>query len=237
MGPVWTRSRQAAGGVAAGASLRMLVAANGMYAGDNNNYYCPADNIPNTVQWCAAKNGDGSWNTTSGFLSPYFSSDGLKQDPNFTNYIKGPASWEDGCGGFGYNEIYIGGTAADPFHGINVARVQNPSHTIMFATTAFAMSGGEMQEYPFCDPPYSVNTDGSLGGSLQPSTHFRCNGQALVAWCDGHVTYESPNSQIGPNYYGGDNEAANTGWFGPTENNGYWNPDYNGPADTTSSTH
>ena len=234
--PSYTYAIQAAGGVRAAATLRELVVANVTYAGEHDNYYCPADSMDNTIQWCGSQDGGGSWNVSGGYLGPYISADLIRQDPNFTNYIRGSGSWEDGCGGFGYNEIYIGGTPADPFHGIISTKVPRPSRTIMFATTAFAMGNNELQEYPFCDPPYSVNPNGSLGGSLQPSTHFRCNGRALVAWCDGHVSYELPNSQSGPNYYGGDNTKAKVGWFGPTQNNGYWNPDYNGPDDTTAST-
>lgn len=92
----------------------------------------------------------------------------------------------------------------------------------MFTTSAFAKSNG-LQEYAYTEPYQWVDPNGNLAGPLQPSTHFRANGKALVAWCDGHVSKVSPNDSSGPNYYGGDNTDSLIGWFGPTANNGYWN--------------
>ena len=94
----------------------------------------------------------------------------------------------------------------------------------MFATTAFARAEG-LQEYPFAEPPYWVDANGNLQGSLQPSVHFRFGGFALVAWCDGHVTPEPARSFSTTNYYGGNNEEARIGFPGPEEKNGIWNPD------------
>ncbi|MBC8125638.1 MAG: hypothetical protein H8M99_00615, partial [Gloeobacteraceae cyanobacterium ES-bin-144] len=87
-----------------------------------------------------------------------------------------------------------------------------------------------VQEYAYSEPPFVASDSESTGPPLRPSVHFRANGKALVAWCDGHVTSESKTSGAsGHNLHGGDDEAADLGWFGPSERNGYWNPKYTTP--------
>ena len=93
----------------------------------------------------------------------------------------------------------------------------------MFATTAFAKSDG-VQEYAFAEPPHYVNSSWELVGELQPSVHFRFNGKALIAWCDGHVSEESLSVPSKTSYYGGSNAEWKIGFCGPTGNNGWWNP-------------
>ena len=95
----------------------------------------------------------------------------------------------------------------------------------MFATTALAR-GESVQEYPFAEPYRWVDPNGALQGTLQPSVHFRANGRALIAWCDGHVTAELPGKLGGSDYYGGNSAKQQIGWFGPERDNGYWNPDF-----------
>jgi prepilin-type N-terminal cleavage/methylation domain-containing protein/prepilin-type processing-associated H-X9-DG protein len=222
--------RQAQASVS-GDYLHQLVAANWSYAAEHDSCFCPAQDQLNLTRWHGGRGDSGSaFDTTKGFLSPYLGTSGMVQrDPLFTDYIKGSGSWEDGSGGFGYNEIYIGGTPQNNYQGISTLKVKHPSSTVMFGTTAFAMGDNQLQEYPFCEPPQWVDSNGNLAGSMQPSLDFRANGKALVGWCDGHVTAEKMNDTQGPNYYGGSNVQANIGWFGPVDNNGYWNPDYTGP--------
>lgn len=229
--PAYSWSMNQAKASVSGDYLHQLVTANWSYASDNDNYFCPAQNELNTIRWHGGRGDTGSsFDTTKGFLSPYLGTAAMVQhDPLFTDYIKGPGSWEAGSGGYGYNEIYIGGTPQDNYHGIAVAKVKHPSTTVMFGTTAFAMGDNQLQEYPFCEAPQWVDPNGNLSGALQPSLDFRANGKALVGWCDGHVTSEKMNDTQGPNYYGGSNTKALIGWFGPMDNNGYWNPDYSGP--------
>lgn len=101
----------------------------------------------------------------------------------------------------------------------------------MFATTAYARTSG-LQEYPYCEPPFWDFGSGPSGERPSPSVHFRANGKALVAWCDGHVSAETNNkdSAHGENPHGGNSHDFPLGWFGPEENNGWWNPRF-GQAD------
>jgi prepilin-type N-terminal cleavage/methylation domain-containing protein/prepilin-type processing-associated H-X9-DG protein len=228
--PVYSRildSGRAAGSMS---NLHQLALANLAYAADNGGAFCPAQEPRNLVRWHGARTSrSGAFDPTKGFLAPYLGETGrVKVCPLFADMLKGSSSFENGTGGYGYNAAYIGGTPADPYQPLNAARVPHPSRTVMFATTAFARSSG-LQEYPYSEPWQWVDPNGVLSGSLQPSVHFRANGKALVAWCDGHVTAEPPTKLGGTDVYGGDSEAEKIGWFGPDKDNGWWNPDYDGP--------
>lgn len=215
-----TRANQA---VSAG-NLRQLASANLLYVADYQTY-APASAPNNLTRWHGGRASmAGKFDPEKGFLSEYLGlSHRVEQCPEFKCNLSSSNSWEDGSGGYGYNATYIGGTPPNPFQPNRPANVPNPARTLMFATTAFAVAGG-VQEYPFADPPKSVDSNWCLRGSLQPSVNFRFNGKALIAWCDGHVSEESLSGGQGSNYYGGDNKDAAVGFCGPTENNGWWNP-------------
>jgi prepilin-type N-terminal cleavage/methylation domain-containing protein/prepilin-type processing-associated H-X9-DG protein len=211
-------------------NLRQLAAANLTYAAEHDGYYCPAQDANNVTLWCGARTSSGNtaFDASKGFLSPYLGADGrVKLCPLFANMVT-VDSFDAATGGYGYNEIYIGGTPANWLQPTKVSNVPRPAMTVMFATTAFAKSNG-LQEYPFAEPYQWVDPNGNLDGSLQPSVHFRDHGRALIAWCDGHVTAELPTQLGGTDFYGGNSAQDNIGWFGPADNNGYWNPAYTGP--------
>jgi len=225
--PLYTRAVIYGQASASMSNLHQLATANLTYAADNNDYFCPAQEPSNLVRWHGARtSGSSPFDPTRGFLSPYLgASRRVSTCPLFQDMIKGSASFEDGTGGYGYNATYIGGTPQDTYQPNCTARVRFPSRTVMFTTTALAKATG-LQEYAFTEPFEWVDPNNQLSGELQPSTHFRANGKALVAWCDGHVTAEAPSKLGGNDYYGGDSKAQKIGWFGPTDNNGYWNPNY-----------
>ncbi|MEM1058243.1 MAG: prepilin-type N-terminal cleavage/methylation domain-containing protein [Verrucomicrobiota bacterium] len=209
-------------------NLRQLAVANLAYAADHGTY-CPAQSRDNNTRWHGSRSGSSeAWDPHGGYLAPYMR-DGhyLQLCPLLEGHENTP-TFEEGAGGYGYNAAYIGGRL-NPANGRwdystpnRPSGVPNPSQTIMFTTTAFARAGG-VQEYPYSEPPMEA------GGrfALQPSTHFRAsNDRAVVAWCDGRVSLEERNDSSGPDYYGGNSEEAEVGWFGPMEHNGYWNPRY-----------
>lgn len=219
-------------------NLRQVTIANLSYAADNG-VFVPADDWWNNRRWCGSRPASGQpYDPSKGLLADYLGkSKRVTPCPLFTRMIKNPKNlptFEEGSGGYGYND-YIGGSYASNYTDDEqrlrisrpVLRVPHPSTTIMFATTALARSGG-VQEYPYCHPPYWTDESGDpqpFYGRPTPSLHFRFNGRALVAWCDGHVTAEKCDPrEVGYNPYGGDANAQQLGWFGPDEENGYWNP-------------
>jgi prepilin-type N-terminal cleavage/methylation domain-containing protein/prepilin-type processing-associated H-X9-DG protein len=204
------------------ANLRQLAAANLLYTADHQTY-CPYGGM--LIRWHGGRDTMGErFDPEKGLLAEYL---GLSRRvgvcPEFSRHLSGARSWEDGSGGYGYNDTYIGGMPGATFQPNRPANVSRPDRTLMFATTAFAKTGG-LQEYPSAAPRQSVNPRWEVAGALQPSVHFRFNGKALIAWCDGHVTAESRSDASSTNFYGGDNKAANIGFCGPSENNGWWNP-------------
>jgi prepilin-type N-terminal cleavage/methylation domain-containing protein len=217
-------ARMRANQAVSAANLRQLVAANLCYTADYQTY-APASDRFNKLRWHGSRTSSNrKFDPEGGYLSEYL---GLSHTvgicPEFKLHLSGKASFENGSGGYGYNSTYIGGTPENPFKPNVPANVSNPARTIMFATTAFARVDG-VQEYPFAEPPYSVDPGWDLAGALQPSVHFRFNGKALIGWCDGHLTEETPNSEQGKNFYGGNNKKAGIGFCGPIRNNGWWNP-------------
>jgi prepilin-type N-terminal cleavage/methylation domain-containing protein/prepilin-type processing-associated H-X9-DG protein len=203
-------------------NLRQLAAANLLYASDFQTY-CPAGN--QLLRWHGRRPGVGRpFDPENGILAEYLGrSRRVGICPEFSRHLTGDASWENGSGGYGYNATYIGGMPGSSFQPNRPANVGNPSRTLMFATTAFAKAEG-LQEYPFADPRNSVNPRWEIADALQPSVHFRFNGNALIAWCDGHVTEEIQSGRSSTNYYAGENKSSNIGFCGPAENNGWWNP-------------
>jgi prepilin-type processing-associated H-X9-DG protein len=205
-------------------NLRQLAAANLLYASDFQTY-CPAGEPTNRIRWHGGRSSPGGpFDPEKGFLAEYLGlSRRVGECPQFSRYLTGGASWEDGSGGYGYNDTYIGGMPGNSYQPNRPANISNPGRTLLFATTAFAKAEG-LQQYPSAAPRHAVTPRGSLAQALQPSVHFRFNGKALIAWCDGHVTAETRSSEHGANFYGGDNASSNIGFCGPEENNGWWNP-------------
>lgn len=218
--------------VQSSANLRSLVVANAAYAADHG-VYCPVDNMAGTRRWCGGRTSYSSpWDRRKGYLSPYLGeSEEVNVCPLFRAAVTGSSSFEDGSGGYGYNDVYIGGLPGGAYDRTTKIRlsqrptnVPNPARTVMFTTSAYAKPDG-LQEYGFSHPPFWDDGEGPNGMRPSPSVHFRAHGKAIVAWCDGHISTEIPNGSTGGyNPHGGDAEPLNLGWFGPEENNGYWNP-------------
>ena len=206
------------------ANLRQLAAANLLYVADHSTY-APASDAANLIRWHGGRTKVGSkFDPTKGYLSEYLGeSRSVGICPEFKEDLTGSESWEDGSGGYGYNAAYIGALPEDLNRPNRPASVNNPARTLMFATTAIAKAGG-LQQYASADPPKEVYASWRLGGAMQPSVHFRFNGRALIAWCDGHVSEERSQGKAEKNVYGGDNELGKMGFCGPAENNGWWNP-------------
>lgn len=215
------------------ANLRSLAVANAVYQSENG-VFCPADDQFNMRRWCGSrKSGDGKFDRADGFLAPYL---GKSREvgicPLFKNIVGDGESFESGTGGYGYNAAYIGGRPGGGYDrgtklriSERLVNVWDPSRTVMFTTTAYARASG-LQEYPYCEPPFWDFGGGPSGDKPSPTVNFRAKGKALVAWCDGHVTAEpnnkDPNHGINPHQ--GDSHEFDLGWFGPEDDNGYWNP-------------
>ena len=223
--------RRRGGAMQSAHNLRVLAAANVAYLAENGRYV-PADEKRNLRRWHGARKSiSDPFDPAEGFLAPYLGkSKKVTPCPVFQEMLHGARTFEEGTGGYGYNAAYVGGLPGGKWRSdgtrdsARAANVEQPTRTIMFTSAAYAREGG-LQEYPYCEPPFWDLGDGVLESRPSPSVHFRFDGKALVAWCDGHVSYEAPTTQgAETNPHGGVAEGKQLGWFGPEAENGYWNP-------------
>lgn len=224
--PVLARAREGAHAAQCVANLRQLAVANLVYSNDHGGRFSPASSLDNRTRWHGARASVSSpFDPSKGYLAPYLGADGrIKLCPSLASLLTrtGRQSFENGAGGYGYNQAYVGGSGGSPDRPAHRDFVRNPSRTVLFTDAALAVAGG-LQEYAFSEPYFAVAPSGEPNGfALQPSVHFRHGGRANVAWADGHVSSEKPNARSGPNFYGGDNARSSIGWFGPDTGNGLW---------------
>jgi len=209
--------RSRAESAACRSNLRQLAAANLAYAVDHGVFAAAAADIEgaNTVRWHGVRDGrafDGS----RGPLAPYLGGGGasawVRRCPGFE---PDAAGFEASCGGYGYNAHGVGSQVCLPGGagtalGMPPGAIAHPARTVMFADAAFLQGRGNraaLIEYSFAEPPRFAS-----GGTPWPSIHFRHNGKANAAWCDGHVSAESMAHT--------DSRSADhaLGWFGPDNN-------------------
>lgn len=221
-------------------NIRQLATANLTYASDHGNFSPNAD-FRDVTHW-HGKRAFGKFDGTGGYLSPYLEGGAVRMCPVFENILAESegADFDQGTGGYGYNATYYGARpdlsgqdaprsrSRDNYQpwdcrGNLPARIPQPAKTVMFTSSAIVRNGGVVETGN--SVPYRHVQGGKLGAKATPTCHFRFRGEALVAWGDGHVTFEPPNeASTEHNVYGDLNAPHYVGWFGETDWNGPWNP-------------
>lgn len=234
------RARQQAAAVVCKSNIRQLALANDLYSRDFGGRYVPgAPNIRtrNLERWHGRRKSIfAPFDGTIGPLSPYLGQDHriracpvLAVDRSFDPL---GSHFEAGCGGYGYNNAYLGvrGPASAPggagpppstsggaerhtLSGAAVHAVAQPAETVMFTDAAFA--GESLIEYSFAEPRFHVRR----GTRADPSIHFRHAGAAAVAWCDLHVSSEDRTFTWSSGLYTSDPDRLDLGWFGKADDN------------------
>ncbi len=205
-------------------NIRQLATAAILYASSNDDYFPPSS-------WDLATNNLTRWhgkraNQNQAFdfkLSPlqwYLQTDKVKACPVFADYLTG---FEAGCGGYGYNDDYVGSGRGDPEDLSNRparrAMIHDPTNTIMFADCAFVGPGGKLIEYSFVTEPIFE----AWGGCQSfPSIHFRHRGVANVAWCDGHISSERMGFSTTQTWHGLDFDPSALGYVGTYQDNRFY---------------
>jgi len=115
--PALALARLQAHRVVCRSNLRQLSLANTGYAVENDSYYVPAapditSEKGGRYRWHGVRSSpDEPFDPAKGPLAAYLADGKVKQCPEKVNFIKGQdwnTNFEQGCGGYGYNLIYLG---------------------------------------------------------------------------------------------------------------------------------
>jgi len=200
--PAVSAAINAANKITCANNIRQLYLATALYGADWDQYYPPSSwdidwGSPNLHRWHGVRADTSSpFDFNESVLYTYLKDGRIKSCPLMDRIKTG---FELGCGGYGYNDAYIGSSRGVPQDKSNEpARapwIKQSSATIMFADCAF-LEGDltatppdpiHLIEYSFVTEPHYEVWD----SDTTPSIHFRHNRHASVAWCDGHVTSEA----------------------------------------------
>lgn len=245
--PALTAARSGSRALACKSNLRQLLIAGLGYATENDGSYVPAasdmwDNA-GLQRWHGRRDTlDEPFNPLRGPLAGYLADGRVKECPQRADFVKAldwSASFEQGCGGYGYNMTYIGSRIWQ--NGLDSAQawrdayalttrmteIAAPGQTLMFADTAMANDARSFIEYSFAEPPFTVHNGRPVTEFyMSPSLHFRHGNRANVGWADGHIEPRqmAPAAALrqqgagGANVYGVDSAQMKLGWFEPVDN-------------------
>ena len=231
--PGLQRAKEQARSAVCASNVRQLVIANAAYASDHSGRYCPGSArcvTENLCRWHGTRTDTGrAFESRGGPLVPYLGSGaGIRACPSFRNVQRGPGAFEAGCGGYGYNQSYIGQVVQQRANGsfqvvtdesgVSSERVRRPGETVMFGDTAFAGPAVGLIEYSFAEPRVSPEFL-HFRARRDPSLHFRHDRRARIGWCDGHVSGERRTFTWKSVLYEGDPDRSGLGWFGPDDDN------------------
>lgn len=239
--PVLATARSQACGAICQSNLRQLFLAGTGYSIENDGYYVPA--APDIYsenggkhRWHGVRDSaDEPFVPRRGPLVGYLADGKVKECPEGADFAQG-GSWdvnfEQGCGGYGYNRIYLGsrdweGKQFTQIEQMELAgwettratEVGKPSETLMFADTAMSVENTNLIEYSFAEPPFYVYKGQPMTSFyLSPSIHFRHRDWAKVEWADGHSDSQRMADLDGTNVYNVDSAQMKLGWFEPIDN-------------------
>lgn len=214
-------------------NLRQLALADRLYGNENNDHACPgaARFLENLHRWHGVRDTPiGPFDPARGPLASYLGASGaIRRCPSFRGFGSDAATaFEIGNGGYGYNNAFVGTllrsvdveqtafVVESDETGVSWTRIRNPAETLLFADTAFVVSG--LIEYSFAEPRYMPTT----GFRADPSIHFRHRRRADVAWADGHVDDRAWSFTWSSGFYPGDPGRHRVGWFGVADDNRFF---------------
>ena len=213
-------------------NIRQLGLAAHQYQIDWKGFFPPSSwdamAYPSLHRWHGTRTDGSSKFTTKGSpLEQYLLDGKIKTCRSFQDY-ETEASYsvyEAGCGGYGYNDNYIGSSRGVPELAMgelsNIpakeSEIVDLSQKIIFYDSAAldTANGNKYIEYSFVTEPYYE----VWGSTSTPSAHFRHSGKTCnVQWGDGHVSPE----QVGffrDSSYGGPTESKLIGYIGKWTDN------------------
>ncbi len=232
--PALSKARSQACGIVCRSNLRQLVLANIGYSNENDAFCVPAasdmwDGAGGYHRWHGVRDSaDEPFDPLRGPLVEYLSSGKVKECPCRVRFVKGETweqSFEKGCGGYGYNMIYIGsrlwcgGSSLEQIYGCTARTLEitKPDRTLMFADAAFNQNGN-LIEYSFTEPYFWIRKGKLQNKHPFPSIHFRHDGWANIGWADGHVSSCLKADCKDSDAYNAAFDSMELGWFEPMGN-------------------
>jgi prepilin-type N-terminal cleavage/methylation domain-containing protein/prepilin-type processing-associated H-X9-DG protein len=196
--PVFGRAREKARQTSCLSNLKQISLAAMMYTQDYDEtwpvaYYYSADWSQEYAWDFHVDWNSGSWNL--GVLGPYMRNAQINQCPS----VKSLQSWGRPVTGYAYNTSYIGHGAMEPQPvPASLGDVQSPSETALLADSAYwstfapvGLAGNNFLRSPL-DPFYAAY-------GIGPNVHFRHNGVANIAYCDGHAKAATKKANVSAN--------------------------------------
>lgn len=237
--PALASARSGARALVCRSNVRQLLLANIGYADENDGFYVAAASDmwdgAGLHRWHGVRDSlSGPFDPLRGPLVGYLAEGRVKECPERVNFVRSDdwdTSFEQGCGGYGYNMAYIGSrtwqsglSGAEAFRAAyakttRTTEVGRPGETLMFADTAMSNDGTSYIEYSFAEPPFAVYGGKVISSFyMSPSIHFRHRGRANVGWVAGHVGARPMAKFEKTSVYGVDSSAMKLGWFEPIDN-------------------
>jgi prepilin-type N-terminal cleavage/methylation domain-containing protein/prepilin-type processing-associated H-X9-DG protein len=234
------------------AHLHQLLLANLSYASENGEHFVPAAsdmNDPdlarrNLTRWQGKRDTvNDPFDPSRGPLASYLQTGKVKECPQKVYFVKGQtwnANYEDGAGGYGYNNTYLGSRHWDKNSSYpqndrdttKVTEVGSPAATLMFADCAITKDDSDGVPY-YMETSFAWQvhimysgrvmdgTDGMPELFQSPTIHFRHDKWANVAWVDGHIDQMEMALFEEINVFGVTSSHMQIGWFEPLDNSLY----------------
>ena len=230
--PTLSSARRQAAQTQCASNLRQLMLAATAYIQEQHGYWPPAHlNFlsKNLSRWHGERASvSAPFDFNKSVLKRWLQAGAIKQCPAFEPAGKG---FETACGGYGYNNHYLGSSSEDPRFANAILTplvwdremgnvpakhnmIRRAAEKIAFADAALA--NPTLIEYSFVEPPHFTVAAQQIESS--PSLHFRHSRRCNIAWADGHVTAELFEWSYATNVYGADSARFLLGFFGPRDN-------------------
>lgn len=237
LAPSLSGAMEGAAAARCAAGVRELQAANLAHSADDQGRFvagAPGIRTSNSARWHGVRTSTSQPFAPEGapltrYLQDGASSGAVRECPSFSARLReledSGEGFERGCGGYGYNNAFVGVQRAlrggrwvvvDDERGTSLERFRTPSATIAFADAALAASERGV-EYSFAEPRFWPDFPTHRP---DPSIHFRHAGRAQVVWLDGHVSAEALSFTRASGLYPFDPARLKLGWFGEPDDNG-----------------
>ncbi|MCM8829799.1 MAG: DUF1559 domain-containing protein [Candidatus Omnitrophica bacterium] len=179
--PALSKAREKSRQAVCMSNLRQLTLAFMMYTQDYNEYFPPAYYYASDWSWEYGWDFYTDWNTyqtSPGLLGPYIKGK-VYACPTFRGKVWDARPYT----GYAYNATYIGGSPNEGKIPVKLARIKNPTATVLLADSAIWSSfTSEIGANNYLRAPSE-----EMSWGIGPTVHFRHNGFANVAFVDGSV--------------------------------------------------